>query len=133
MEWLTSVLQAVQVIASLSIIGLVLLQQGKGSEMGSAFGAGASGSVFGAAGAANFLSRMTKYAAIVFFAATGGLAWTAHHPIRVETEGSIMQGFESVIPGSTSAPVVPAPQAGNDMSVPSVPAVPAAPAETKAD
>lgn len=124
MEWLTSVLQAVQVIASLSIIGLVLLQQGKGADMGSAFGAGASGSVFGAAGAANFLSRMTKYAAIVFFVATGGLAWTAHHPVRVESESSIMQGFESVVPGSAPSSVVPVPQAANDLSVPSLSAEP---------
>lgn len=121
MEWLTSVLQAVQVIASLSIIGLVLLQQGKGAEMGSAFGAGSSGSVFGAAGAANFLSRMTKYAAIVFFAATGGLAWTAHHPVRVETENSIMQGFESIVPGAAApVPVVPMQQPATDASVPSI-------------
>lgn len=118
MEWLSSVLQAVQVIASLSIIGLVLLQQGKGADMGSAFGAGASGSVFGAAGAANFLSRMTKWAAIVFFVATGGLAWVAHHPVRVETESSIMQGFEPAIPGGVVAPVQ---QPENNLSVPSVP------------
>ena len=118
MEWLSSVLQAVQVIASLSIIGLVLLQQGKGADMGSAFGAGASGSVFGAAGAANFLSRMTKWAAIVFFVATGGLAWVAHHPVRVEAESSIMQGFEPAIPGGVVAPVQ---QPENNLSVPSVP------------
>ena len=54
MEWLSPLLQAVQVIASLSIIGLVLLQQGKGAEMGSAFGAGSAGSVFGAAGRPTF-------------------------------------------------------------------------------
>lgn len=124
MEWLSSVLQAVQVIASLSIIGLVLLQQGKGAEMGSAFGAGSAGSVFGAAGAANFLSRMTKWAAIVFFVATGGLAWVAHHPVRVETENSIMQGFESVVPGMAPDSVAPVQQPENDLTVPSVPAVP---------
>ncbi|GGE60664.1 preprotein translocase subunit SecG [Paenalcaligenes hominis] len=121
MEWLSPLLQAVQVIASLSIIGLVLLQQGKGAEMGSAFGAGSAGSVFGAAGAANFLSRMTRWAAIVFFIATGALAWVAHHPVRVETENSIMQGYESIVPGSS---VAPAQQPNNSISVPEVPEKP---------
>ena len=124
MEWLNTALHAVQVIASLSIIGLVLLQQGKGSEMGSAFGAGSAGSVFGAAGAANFLSRLTKWAAIIFFAATGGLAWVNHHPVRVESESSIMQGFESIIPGGAPESVVPEPQKDNSLSVPSIPAAP---------
>lgn len=122
MEWLNTVLHAVQVIASLSIIGLVLLQQGKGSEMGSAFGAGSAGGVFGAAGAANFLSRMTKWAAVVFFAATGALAWVNYQPDPIEAEQSIMQGFESIIPGSASESVVPAPQSESDASVPTVPA-----------
>lgn len=125
MEWLNPVLHAVQVIASISIIGLVLLQQGKGSEMGSAFGAGSAGSVFGAAGAANFLSRMTKWAAVIFFAATGGLAWVNHHPAREESESSIMQGFESIIPGSSSEVVVPLQQDTKDLSVPAVPVSPA--------
>lgn len=126
MEWLSPLLQAVQVIASLSIIGLVLLQQGKGAEMGSAFGAGSAGSVFGAAGAANFLSRMTRWAAIVFFIATGGLAWVAHQPARVEAERSIMQGYESVVPGAN---VAPAPQSAPAAAVPDVPVVPAVPVE----
>lgn len=126
MEWLLPVLQAVQVIASLSIIGLVLLQQGKGADMGSAFGAGASGTVFGAVGAANFLSRMTKWAAIVFFVATAGLAWVAHHPARMIEADSIMQGFESVIPGANVAPEQ---QLQLDQTVPVVPVVPAVPAE----
>ena len=130
MEWLNPVLHAVQVIASISIIGLVLLQQGKGSEMGSAFGAGSAGSVFGAAGAANFLSRMTKWAAIIFFASTGALAWVNHQPERVEVEGSVMQGFESVIPGASPETVVPLQQGVEDLSVPAVPAVPA---ESKAN
>ena len=57
---------------------LVLLQQGKGADMGSAFGSGSSGSLFGATGAANFLSRATKWAAVVFFASTAGLAYVSH-------------------------------------------------------
>ena len=126
MEWLSPLLQAVQVIASLSIIGLVLLQQGKGADMGSAFGAGSAGSVFGAAGAANFLSRMTRWAAIVFFIATGGLAWVAHHPVRVEAESSIMQGYESIVPGASVAPDQ---QLDAPVSTPEVPQVPTSPAQ----
>ena len=136
MEWLSSVLLTVQVISSLSIIVLVLLQQGKGSEMGAAFGSGSAGSLFGASGAANFLSRTTKWAAIVFFISTAGLAYMAHHPQGQAVEsGGVMQGFEASVPsvpGSGSAvpevpsdvPATPAPA--------EVPAAPAAPAETPA-
>lgn len=112
---LSSILLGVQVLSSLTIIGLVLLQQGKGADMGSAFGGGSAGSMFGAAGAANFLSRMTKWAAVVFFVSTGGLAWVAHHPAKQQAEG-LMQGYESPIPG-TAAPAV-------SGSVPSAPAAP---------
>ncbi|MCQ9616941.1 preprotein translocase subunit SecG [Paenalcaligenes niemegkensis] len=121
---LSSMLQAVQVISSLAIIALVLLQQGKGADMGSAFGGGSAGSMFGSAGAANFLSRMTKWAAIVFFVSTGSLAWQAHRPAAQEA-GGVMHGFESVVPGMV-APVPSVPQAP-DASVPAVPAVPATP------
>src|SRR5690625_6072936 len=101
MEWLYPLLQAVQVISALSVIGLVLLQHGRGADMGTAFGAGSAGSVFGAAGAANFLSRATRWAAIVFFVVTAGLAWWVYHPKQAAQEAeSVMQGFESVIPGS---------------------------------
>ncbi|MCB4322862.1 preprotein translocase subunit SecG [Alcaligenes sp. 13f] len=132
-DWMSSVLMAVQVISSLLIIGLVLLQQGKGADMGSAFGGGSAGSVFGAAGAANFLSRMTKWAAIVFFVSTGGLAWVAHHPAQ-KADAGVMQGYESSVPGAapSGAASVPAPDASVPAAVPSAtpeqsaPAVPAA-------
>ena len=60
----------VQVLSALGVIGLVLLQHGKGADMGAAFGSGASGSLFGATGSANFLSRTTAVLATVFFVAT---------------------------------------------------------------
>ena len=78
MPLMLKLLLAVQVISALAIIVLVLLQQGKGADMGSAFGSGSSGSLFGATGAANFLSRATKWAAVVFFASTAGLAYVSH-------------------------------------------------------
>jgi preprotein translocase subunit SecG len=77
MAWLTTLLIVIQVLCALTIIILVLLQHGKGADMGAAFGSGASGSLFGATGAANFLSRSTAVAAAVFFVATIALAYTA--------------------------------------------------------
>lgn len=139
MNWLSPVLLAVQVITSLSIIVLVLLQQGKGSEMGSAFGSGSAGSLFGASGAANFLSRMTKWAAIVFFLSTIGLAYTAHRTGDSILDGGLMHDYQPTTPPAGSAvPVVPGgaevPQSSGNAAVPSVPAapadeVPAAPAQ----
>ena len=124
MEWLSPVLMAVQVISSLSVIVLVLLQQGKGADMGSSFGSGSAGSLFGAAGAANFLSRTTKWAAIVFFASTAGLAWVSHTP-EGRPDAGVMQGFE--VPQAPGAvPVAPG------SSVPAPAAVPAAPSSESA-
>jgi preprotein translocase subunit SecG len=67
----------VHVLVAIAIIGLVLLQHGKGADMGSGFGGGASGSLFGATGSANFLSRTTAVLAAVFFASSLGLAYLA--------------------------------------------------------
>jgi preprotein translocase subunit SecG len=77
MGWLNTLLIVVMSISAIGTIVLVLLQHGKGADMGAAFGGGASGSLFGATGSANFLSRSTAVAATVFFIATLGLAFTA--------------------------------------------------------
>jgi len=77
MAYLTTLLIVIQVICAIAIIVLVLLQHGKGADMGAAFGGGASGSLFGATGSANFLSRSTGVVAAVFFIATLGLAYSA--------------------------------------------------------
>jgi preprotein translocase subunit SecG len=74
---LTSVLIVVHVVVALAIIGLVLLQHGKGADMGSGFGGGSSGSLFGATGSANFLSRTTAVLAAIFFALSLALAYLA--------------------------------------------------------
>jgi preprotein translocase subunit SecG len=66
--WMTLILAA-QMLSALTMIGLVLIQHGKGADMGASFGSGASGSLFGATGSANFLSRATAACATVFFAA----------------------------------------------------------------
>lgn len=124
MQWLSPVLLAIQVVSSLSIILLVLLQQGKGADMGSSFGGGSAGSLFGATGAANFLSRATKWAAVIFFVSTGGLAYLSHHPGGTSPlDNGVMQGFQSPVPASGLA--VPA---APGSTVPAAPAVPSAPA-----
>ena len=90
----------VHVVVALGIIGLVLLQHGKGADVGAAFGSGASGSVFGATGSANFLSRATAILAVIFFSTSLGLAYLATH--KPKTGGSIMQGVTvppAVVPG----------------------------------
>lgn len=89
MNYLYSIVLAVDVLAMLAIIGLVLMQHGKGADMGAAFGSGASGSLFGASGSANFLSRATGVLAAVFFVASLGLAYIASQ--KPKTTGSIMQ------------------------------------------
>ncbi|MVW73609.1 preprotein translocase subunit SecG [Bordetella sp. 15P40C-2] len=137
-----TLLLGVQVVSALAIIVLVLLQQGKGADMGSAFGSGSAGSLFGATGAANFLSRMTKWAAVVFFASTLGLAYMSH---SVSPFGGMESGVMQDFPADRSVPQIPGagvPQtapAQSDASVPSVPAAPqtqapadAAPAATEA-
>jgi len=105
--WLTLVL-SVHVLAALGVIGLVLLQHGKGADVGAAFGSGASGSLFGATGSANFLSRATAVLAAIFFLTSLGLAYLASH--RTVESGGIMDSVKEVpaIPASTSAPVAPA-------------------------
>ncbi len=79
--WVTLIL-VVDVIVALSIIGLVLLQHGKGADVGAAFGSGSSGSLFGASGSANFLSRMTAVLAVIFFITTFALAYLVTHKQR---------------------------------------------------
>ena len=69
---------ALQILTALVMIGLVLIQHGKGADMGASFGSGASGSLFGATGSANFLSRSTAFCAALFFICTLFLAYTAN-------------------------------------------------------
>jgi len=104
MQWLSPFLLTVQVLTSLSIIALVLLQQGKGADMGSSFGSGSAGSLFGSAGAANFLSRTTRWVAILFFAATIGLAYASHNTGRSVLDGGLMQNYQPDAPASGGVP-----------------------------
>ena len=96
--WMNLVL-AVQLITAAVMIGLVLMQQGKGADMGASFGSGASGSLFGATGSANFLSRSTAVCATIFFVCTLVLAYFGN--LRVATDGS---GSVFDRPAAASAP-----------------------------
>jgi len=89
MNWFFSLVLTVHILVALAIVGLVLMQHGKGADMGAAFGSGASGSLFGASGAANFLSRATGVLATVFFLTSLTLAYVAAD--KPKTTGSVMQ------------------------------------------
>lgn len=102
MNVLTTILQVVQILAALGMIGLILVQHGKGADAGAAFGGGAgSASLFGASGGANFLSRTTAVLAAVFFVCTLGLAYFGHRAPTVPSTGSVL---EQVPAGGAVAP-----------------------------
>ncbi len=105
-----TLLLVVHVTSALGIIGLVLLQHGKGADMGAAFGGGASGSVFGATGSANFLSRVTAIFATVFFLTSMGLTWYYAH--KGVNKGVMATQPESSAP--VTAPATLAPGTGTD-------------------
>lgn len=102
MNSLLTIIIILQVVTALIIIGLVLLQHGKGADMGAAFGSGASGSLFGASGSSNFLSRATAVTAAVFFIATLALSYLGSRP---QAGGG---GVMEQIPAPTVSPSVPA-------------------------
>src|SRR3989304_4059206 len=106
METLVLVLH---VLAALAVIGLVLLQHGKGADMGAAFGGGASGSLFGATGSANFLSRTTALLATVFFITSLGLTWFSAH--RTDDKGVMATPPASQAPATVPSASVPTPDA----------------------
>ncbi|MFV1922957.1 MAG: preprotein translocase subunit SecG [Methylotenera sp.] len=83
-----NIITVVHVLAAASLIGLILLQHGKGADMGAAFGSGASGSLFGVSGSSNFLSRATALSVTVFFATSLALAYIASHR---SSSGSVIQ------------------------------------------
>ena len=95
----------VHVLSALAIIGLVLLQHGKGADMGAAFGGGASGSLFGATGSANFLSRTTAILAAVFFLTSLGLTWFSAH----QSDAKGVMANQPSVPGKAPATTVPGP------------------------
>ena len=119
MALLETILFVLQIVVAIALCGLILLQHGKGADMGAAFGSGSSGSLFGAAGSANFLSRTTAILAAVFFLTSLGLTYlgTTHVRTGIMQQGVMQQGVLQEAPvtkageGAVPAPVVPAPAA----------------------
>ena len=131
MNMLESVLLVVHLLVAVAVCGFVLLQHGKGADMGAAFGSGASGSLFGAAGSANFLSRTTGILATVFFLSSLGLTWLGTTKVgpRSVVEGGVME--QAPVPKATDLPPVPAgavPGGATEPAKSAAPATPAAPA-----
>ncbi len=108
MLYLKTLIIVVQLLSALGVIGLVLLQHGKGADMGAAFGSGASGSLFGATGSANFLSRTTAILAAVFFITTLALTYL----------GSYKSQATAGLLGAGPVPAASAPAAAKSGSAP---------------
>lgn len=88
-SWIFSLLLTVHILVAIAIIGLILMQYGKGADMGAAFGSGVSGSLFGASGSANFLSRTTAILATIFFSTSLALAYVASE--KPKAPSSVME------------------------------------------
>lgn len=116
MNVVLTIVIAVQMLTALGMIGLILVQHGKGADMGAAFGSGGSGSLFGASGSANFLSRTTGVLAAIFFVCTLLLAYFGNAQPRA---GS------SVLEGAAAAASAPAVAASGAAQIPAT-SVPAA-------
>jgi len=115
-----TILLAVQMISAGAMVGLILVQHGKGADMGAAFGSGGSGSLFGASGSANFLSRTTAVLATVFFVCTLLLAYFgAARPAA--PSGSVLEGAAVTAPATAPVPaaVVPVTPASGAAQIPS--------------
>ena len=91
MHWVLSLVLVLQMLTALVMIGLVLIQHGKGADMGASFGSGASGSLFGATGSANFLSRSTAVCAAIFFVCTLALAYYGNERGRPSEGTSVLE------------------------------------------
>ena len=110
MQAFAGIILGVQILAALGMIGLILVQHGKGADMGAGFGGGSSGSLFGASGSANFLSRATAAMATLFFVTTLALAYLGNS--RPASVGSVLESA----PAAASVPAVPAePAKGADL------------------
>ena len=108
MNIVVTIILSVQMITALCMIGLILVQHGKGADMGAAFGSGSSGSLFGASGSANFLSRTTAVLATVFFVCTLALAYFGN--LRPVSSGSVLEGAAAAAPAAPAAQgAIPAP------------------------
>jgi preprotein translocase subunit SecG len=106
MNVVVTIILTIQMLSALAMIGLILVQHGKGADMGAAFGSGGSGSLFGATGSANFLSRTTAVLATVFFVCTLALAYFGN--VRPAASGSVLESNLNAVPTTPVPGVAPA-------------------------
>lgn len=107
-SWIFSVLLSLHVMVGVGVVGLVLLQHGKGADAGAAFGGGSAGSLFGSSGSANFFSRTTAVLATVFFLTSLGLGVIADRAGKSSGPESIMSGVEEPVAAPALEGVAPA-------------------------
>jgi preprotein translocase subunit SecG len=117
MNIVLTIILTVQMLSALAMIGLILVQHGKGADMGAAFGSGGSGSLFGASGSANFLSRTTAVLATIFFVCTLALAYFGN--LRPASSGSVLEGAAAVAPMPAELAAPPAAPASATAQIPS--------------
>jgi preprotein translocase subunit SecG len=108
MQFLITLVLVVQMLSAVAMIGLVLVQHGKGADMGASFGSGASGSLFGATGSANFLSRTTAVLAAVFFACTLALAYIGSQRGSVGGTSILERAAPAAASAASAVPIAPA-------------------------
>ena len=130
MNIVLNIILAAQMLSALVMIGLILVQHGKGADMGAAFGSGGSGSLFGASGSANFLSRTTAVLATVFFVATLSLAYFGN--LRTTGSTSVLESPAAAVPTGAPSAVPAATASGAAAGVPAVTAEIPAPAASGA-
>jgi len=128
MSVMLTLILVVQMLSALAMIGLILIQHGKGADMGAAFGSSGSGSLFGATGGANFMSRTTAVLAFVFFACTLSLAYFGN--LTPSSSGSVLEGSSVSAPAAAPVDASPAAQIPGNAPVPASnnsvpPAIPA--------
>ena len=116
MSIVVTIILTVQMLSALAMIGLILVQHGKGADMGAAFGSGSSGSLFGASGSANFLSRTTAILATVFFVCTLALAYFGNQ--RPTSSSSVLESVAPATPATTVVPAAPAAPASGAAQIP---------------
>jgi preprotein translocase subunit SecG len=130
MQVVTTVLVALQMLSALVMIGLILVQHGKGADMGAAFGSGSSGSLFGASGSANFMSRATAVLAAVFFVCTLALAYFSGVRPVGSGSGSVLEKAGVSAPAGAASGSAPIPTGSANATLTTPPV--AAPAATSA-
>jgi preprotein translocase subunit SecG len=111
-----SIVLTVQMLCAIAMIGLILVQHGKGADMGAAFGSGSSGSLFGASGSANFLSRTTAVLATVFFVCTLALAYFGN--VRPVGGNSVLESAAAQAPAAAQPAQTPASEPGGAAQIP---------------